>query len=36
MTATEVDGRIMDRRSLVNFGQGCCNVFMHTCCFPNY
>jgi len=35
-TATEVDGRIHVRRSLADFGGGCCNVFIHTCCFPKH
>lgn len=36
ITATEPDGQIKVRRSLSNFGQGCCNVFIHTCCFPKH
>ncbi|XP_023640426.1 uncharacterized protein LOC111831114 [Capsella rubella] len=35
-TATEADGRIHIRRSLADFGGGCCNVFIHTCCFPHH
>ncbi|XP_024010695.1 uncharacterized protein LOC112086180 [Eutrema salsugineum] len=36
MTATEVDGRINIRRTLNDFGGACCNVFIHTCCFPKH
>lgn len=36
MKTTEVDGRIHVRRSLSDFGKGCCNVFIHSCCFPNH
>ncbi|XP_019099938.1 PREDICTED: uncharacterized protein LOC109132626 [Camelina sativa] len=35
-TATDIDGRIHIRRSLADFGGGCCNVFIHTCCFPKH
>ncbi|KAF3514284.1 hypothetical protein F2Q69_00002194 [Brassica cretica] len=36
VTATEADGRFNIRRSLNDFGGACCNVFIHTCCFPHH
>nr|XP_018475543.1 PREDICTED: uncharacterized protein LOC108846846 [Raphanus sativus] len=34
--ATEANGQFNIRRSLNDFGGACCNVFIHTCCFPHH